>query len=320
MKVSLIVTVLNEAKTISSLLDSIVSQSIQPNEVIFVDAGSIDKTVGIIKNYSKTIKNLTVLVRKGANRSVGRNKAIKKATGDIIAVTDAGCVPDKNWLSEITKPLSVEKNSVVAGYYLPQGDTLFQKCVAPYFCVMPEEIKKNSRKKGFEFLPSSRSLAFLKSVWEKIGGYPVKLNYCEDLVFDQKVKKAGYKIIFNPKAIVYWPQKKTLQAVFRQFYHYAYGDGQVFLSPYQTHTRKILFLFFRYFSAALLLVLCLIFPEFWGLFVFILAGYLLIDIRRKYRYVNNIKALLYLPVLRITADLAVMLGALMGILKMTDQN
>lgn len=320
MKTSLIVTVLNEAKTISSLLDSIVSQSLQPHEVIFVDAGSGDKTVGIIKNYSIIIKNLRVLVKKGTNRSVGRNEAVKRAKGDIIAVTDAGCVLDKNWLSEMTKPLSVEKNSVVAGYYLPQRDTIFQKCVAPYFCVMPEEIKKNSRKKGFEFLPSSRSLAFRKSVWEQVGGYPGKLNYCEDLVFDQKIKKAGYKIIFNPKAIVYWPQKKSFRAVFRQFYHYAYGDGQVFLSPYQTHTRKILFLYFRYFSAALLLVLCLIFPEFWGLFVFISAGYLLIDILLKYHYVNNFKAILYFPVLRIMADSAVMLGALMGILNMADKN
>lgn len=320
MKVSLIVTVLNEAKTISNLLDSIASQSLTPDEVIFVDAGSRDKTAGIIKNYSKKIKKLRVLVKKGANRSVGRNEAVKRAEGDIIAVTDAGCVLDKNWLFKITKPLSVKKNSVVAGYYLPQTDTIFQECVAPYFCVMPQEIKKNFRKKGFDFLPSSRSLAFRKSVWEQAGGYPEKLNYCEDLVFDQKIKKEGFKIVFNSKAIVHWPQKKSLRTVFWQFYHYAYGDGQVFLSPYQTHTRKILFLYFRYFSAALLLVLCLIFPEFWGPFVFLSAGYLLMDILLKYRYVNNIMAFLYFPVLRITADSAVMLGALSGILNSTNEN
>lgn len=320
MKVSLIVTVLNEAKTISNLLDSLVSQSLQPDEVIFVDAGSKDKTVAIIKSCSKKIKNLKVYVKKGANRSVGRNAAIKRTTGDIIAVTDAGCQLDKNWFSEITKPLAAKNVDVVAGYYLPRTETIFQRCVAPYFCVLPEEIKKKYRKKGFEFLPSSRSLAFRKSVWEQAGGYPEKLNYCEDLVFDQKIKKVGFKIVFNPKAIVYWPQKKSLPTVFWQFYHYAYGDGQVFLSPYQTHSRKILFLYLRYFSAALLLVLCLIFPEFWLFLFFLSAGYLLIDILLKYRYVKNIKAFLYFPVLRITADSAVMLGALSGILNSNNEN
>lgn len=319
MKVSLIATVYNEEKSIKKLLESITVQSSKPDEVIFVDAGSKDRTVAIIRSYKERIKNLQVLVRKGVNRSVGRNIAISKARGKIIAVTDAGCYLDKKWLLEITKPIKSKSNGVVAGYYLPNAETIFQKSVAPYFCVMSDNIERESLKKSFEFLPSSRSLAFLKSVWKKVDGYPESLNYCEDLVFDQKIKKAGFNIQFNPEALVYWPQKNSLQAVFRQFYHYAFGDGQVFFSPYQTHTKKILSLYIRFVVAFLLFVLCLLFPEYGKYLVFIFACYLLADVWLKYKYVNHVLALIYLPAIRIVADMAVMMGSLMGILKTSDK-
>ena len=88
MKISFIATVFNEEKAIKKLLNSIFSQTELPDEVILVDGGSTDTTVSVISNYKFVISNkkrklpkLILLVKKG-NRSVGRNAAIKKASGD----------------------------------------------------------------------------------------------------------------------------------------------------------------------------------------------------------------------------------------------
>lgn len=311
MKISLVVTVLNEEKTIEKFLDSIARQSLKPDEVIIVDGGSTDWTVN---KLVRPDLNLRVLIEAGSNRSEGRNRGIQVAKNEIIAVTDCGCILDKDWLLEITKPFKDENVMAVAGYYLPGADTVFQKCVAPYFCVMPREIKERNFQKDYEFLPSSRSFAFRKSVWSKTGGYPQELNYCEDLAFDQKIKKAGYRFFFAPKAIVYWPQRKSLKSVFKQFFNYAVGDGQVFFSSYQTHSKKIALIYLRYFLVLTLFILGFKNILFWQILLLSFIFYILWIVKKNFRHVKNIEALFWLPVLQFTSDFAVMFGSAKGII------
>ena len=117
-KVSIVVTVLNEEKTINELLDVLVGFKV---EIIIVDGGSTDETVERCKKY----KGVKVIVGK-YNRSEGRNIGVTAARGEIVAFTDAGCVPEKDWLIELTKT----KDEVVAGYYCGLPQNIFEKC--PY--------------------------------------------------------------------------------------------------------------------------------------------------------------------------------------------
>jgi len=150
MKVSFIATVFNEEKTIKKFLASLLAQTKQPEEIIIVDGGSVDNTVAEIKNAKG--KKIKIFVSFGANRSQGRNLAIKKAGGEIIVTADGGCELDKKWLEEITKPFKNPTIDVVAGYYQPITKNTFQKCLACYTCVMKDQINPQ------DFLPSSRSI------------------------------------------------------------------------------------------------------------------------------------------------------------------
>ena len=101
--VSVICTVLNEGESIRRLMDSLVSQTCPPDEVIIVDGGSCDNTVGVIQEYAKRLP-LRVVVVPGANISRGRNAAIEAATGDVIASTDAGVWLERSWLASLLAP------------------------------------------------------------------------------------------------------------------------------------------------------------------------------------------------------------------------
>lgn len=230
MKISFISTVLNEEDTIDSFLDSLLEQTKLPHEIVIVDGGSTDKTVEKIqkKIKIKRIKNFKLIKINGANRSVGRNRAIEKSKGEVIAVSDAGCILDKRWLEEITKPFKENKKiSVVGGFYLPFGDNIFQKILGELTSVPIEKVDPK------KFLPSSRSIAFKKKAWKRVNGYPEDLNYCEDLVFVLKLKKANEPFGFNKKAFVWWKQEKNFIRATKQFFNYSMGDGMAgILSPH----------------------------------------------------------------------------------------
>src|SRR5688500_1817570 len=112
LKISLCITVLNETDNVENLIHSILNQTLKPHEIIIVDAGSTDGTLNKLKRF----KAAKVIKASGSTRSEGRNIAIKYARNKIIAVTDAGCILDKNWIKEISKPFRRDLVDVVAGF------------------------------------------------------------------------------------------------------------------------------------------------------------------------------------------------------------
>src|SRR6266571_1428649 len=98
-RISLIVTVLDEAGTIDDLLASIRAQTLAPDEVVIVDGGSTDGTWQRLRDWAERVP-LRLVRAPGASIARGRNLAVEAAMGDIIAVTDAGVRLDPGWLME----------------------------------------------------------------------------------------------------------------------------------------------------------------------------------------------------------------------------
>ena len=226
-QVSIIATVYNEGESIRQLLDSLVAQTRQPDEVVICDGGSNDNTVAIIHEYADRLPNLHVLIAPGANISRGRNLAIKAARGPIIAATDAGVHHVIEWLARLIAPW--EENlanppRAVAGFFLPDYDSVFEIAIAATVLPLTEDIDPA------KFLPSSRSVAFTKTAWAAAGGYPEWLDYCEDLLFDFAINAQEpdqpTAFAWTPDAIAYFRPRGTLRAFWKQYYLYARGDGK----------------------------------------------------------------------------------------------
>ena len=83
-----------------------------------------------------------------------------------------------------------------------------------------DEIKPES------FLPSSRSVAFTKEAWDAAGGYPEWIDYCEDLIFDFRLRDAAGPFAWAPDAVAHFRPRGSLKAFFKQYYRYARGDGK----------------------------------------------------------------------------------------------
>jgi glycosyltransferase involved in cell wall biosynthesis len=306
MKVSLALTVLNEGEHVRRLFDSILKQTRLPDEVVVCDGGSRDNTVAVIQSYADRLP-LKLITVPGANISQGRNAAIKAATGDVIAVTDAGVWLEASWLEELIKPWSKGNKdaALVAGFFHSDPSNTFE--VALGATTLPDVSEIDPAK----FLPSSRSAAFRKSAWEAVGGYPEWLDFSEDVVFDLAIRKRFGAFAFAPKAVAHFRPRPTLGAFAKQYFNYAKGDGRANL-----WTRIHLIRYFTYLVAMPLGLYAAIAVSPWLWLVGALAGlaYIRRPLQRLLRSGKfNLAAVLRVPIIRVTGDVAKMIGYPIGV-------
>ena len=218
--ISLIVTVLNEKENISSWLQSILRQTILPDEIVVVDGGSTDGTWEWLQMEVKDVPLLRIFRHPG-NIPSGRNFAITNAHGNVIAVADAGCAYESNWLQCLTAPLSEGLNQCTTTAFAPsfkESDGLIVRLIASATISANSEFKK-------DWLPSSRSIAFTRYLWQNIGGYPEWIPICEDIVFDLKIEKAGVKVSYIREPLTLWRPRTDIFVYCKQLYKYTKGDG-----------------------------------------------------------------------------------------------
>ncbi|HEX7018033.1 MAG TPA: glycosyltransferase [Patescibacteria group bacterium] len=317
MKTSVIITVLNEAQTMEALLMALSKQTKVPDEVVIVDGGSMDKTFDILKAASKKRQpfSLKVFQKKG-NRSLGRNYAIEQATHEWIAITDAGCIPERQWLEELGAKAEGAKKEVksdqvvIAGYYQAEPKSSFEAAVVPYFLVMPERVNPD------DFLPATRSMMLHRSVWQAVGKFNTSLSDNEDYAFANKIRdletKRHQKIIFfTDKAKVTWLPPTTLHQFAKTIFRFARGDAQ------SGNWRPKVGLIFGRYLVLLIATGWLVANELNGvaivMWLFFLSVYAAWSIAKNIRYSDE--GWYWLPVLQIVSDGAVMSGTLVGICK-----
>ncbi len=326
MKVSVIVTVLNEGESIRAALDSLAAQTRPPDEVVIADGGSRDSTLAIIIEYDKAGRlPLKVIEVPGANIAEGRNAAIRAARGEVIVSTDAGVRCEPEWLEKLIHPLTPNPSPpsetgergegvrgvvAVAGFFRSDPQTVFEMALGA--TTLPEARDVNPQ----TYLPSSRSVAFRKSAWEAVGGYPEWLDYCEDVIFDLKLREKFGPFVFVPEAVVHFRPRPNLRALFRQYHRYARGDGKANLFPRQHAIRYLTYLVV---APLLAYAAITVSPWLWLVGAFAGLAYMRLPLRRLWPKLKALslsdqwKALVYVLVIRVVGDVAKMVGYPAGV-------
>lgn len=313
MRYSVCLTTLNEKRTIHKTIRSLLRQTIKPDEIIVVDAGSEDGTIEVLKKINT--RRLKLFIKKGISRSEGRNFAIKMAKNDVVLLTDAGCVAKKDWAEKILSFFKDKKTLVVAGGYEMKAETSFEKAESIFLGVPKEKIK-------YGFLPSARSMAIKKDVIRKIGGFNPKLSgAAEDTEFCYRLVKNGVKIEVAGKGRVIWDMPNNLGEFFKKIYSYSQGDVKtgIWFHPskgFMSHNIKALFVFLRYFLVFLffsfyLLTLHLAFLYLGLSLLLLYIFYVLLKIKMK---TKNFEVFLWGFIMQFVCDFAVILGFVSGFL------
>lgn len=205
LKASFVIAVYNGAAYLAETLDACLRQNVKKVEVIVVNDGSKDSTKDVIDFYAKQDKRVKpVHLGENVGRSLARNEGIRRATSDIILISDGDDIPN---LNRAKKTLSFFEDN-------PSVDILYGG-----FWVMDElgNVQGEVEAKQFDydrmvkhpqlfFEIGHSSMAFRKRVFDKIlytdGEY--SRNAIDDWKLQIDAHKAGFKYGFIKSPLYYY--------------------------------------------------------------------------------------------------------------------
>lgn len=181
-------------------------------EVIIVDNASSDKTVPLIRQNFPFVKVFPQEKNLGFAKAV--NLGIKKAKGDYLLIANNDVVFDKNYLICLLKFLQENPAVGIVGgkvyYKNPKDKIAFAGARFNFYTGLLRPSKSPNKTCETDWVTGCNMLV-KREVLAKIGSFDEKFFfYFEDLDLCLRAKRAGYKIIFYPKAILWHGEGESI--------------------------------------------------------------------------------------------------------------
>ncbi|MFH0933487.1 MAG: glycosyltransferase, partial [Nitrospirota bacterium] len=216
-QISIIIPTYNSAQVLRKCLESLGSQTISSEgyEVIVVDDGSTDGTRDIVAKYPAQY-----IYQQNRGPAATRNYGVSQAQGEIILFTDADCEPQPNWIEEMIEPMNDNQVVGVKGTYKTRQKELVARLV------QIEYEHKYERMKKFKYIDfiDTYSAGYRKDIFLKYGGFDERYPKAsvEDQEFSFRLSRDGYKMVFNPEAVVYHKHSASLIDYLKKKYKIAF--------------------------------------------------------------------------------------------------
>lgn len=194
-------------------MDSLETQDYKEKEIIVVNDASNDGTVEFLKNYKNRTPLQMKVITNERNLGVAgsRNAGIEHATGEIIAFTDADCIVNHGWVSELVKGYGTDDVVAVGGSITDGHATnIWELSDKGHDYVASEE--------GYVNYIQGCNMSFRSNVLKKyMFNDEIKYGYEEALLCDYLIGD-GHKIYYRPQAVVHHKRRTALSALLKQKY------------------------------------------------------------------------------------------------------
>ena len=214
---SIVIPAYNAGRTLSDTLAALRDQSIPPEdyEVIVVDDGSTDETPSVARH-----SGAKCITQPNRGPAAARNSGVRVARGEFILFTDADCVPEREWIRQMTLPFQNQRTAGVKGAYRTR-----QTEPAARFAQAEFEDRYDLLEKFPAIdMVDTYSAAFRRDVLVGMGlfdeSFPVASN--EDTELSYRLCAMGYRLVFNRKAVVYHRHPDTFSKYLRLKFKRAY--------------------------------------------------------------------------------------------------
>jgi GT2 family glycosyltransferase len=214
--VSVIVAVYNAQDTIRDCVESLLALDYPPAqwELIVVDNASRDATPTVLEAYRT---RCTVLHERVRGPAAARNTGLRQATGDVVAFTDSDCVVDPQWLRHLVSPLQDPTVGIAGGRILAH-----RPCSR--IAAFGERVHDHRRAIEDVIPPYAITMnwASPRADLDKLGGFNARLLRCSDVDLAFRVVQAGYRLVYEPNAVIYHRNRSTVRTLAWEGYRHGY--------------------------------------------------------------------------------------------------
>lgn len=244
--VSIIIPCLNEEHFIGACLDSIEANDYPKErlEVIVVDGMSGDDTRAIVEQYSARSSYIKRLDNPYKIVPTALNIGIKNARGELIMRMDAHSVYSPTYIFDCVRLMESSDVQNAGGRVIaiPNGDGFWAipivRVTSSGFGVGGGAFRTGTKPGFVDTVPFG---IFRKSLFTKIGYFDERLVRNQDNEFNARIRKNGYRIIFDPEIKIYYKNQATLKGLVRQaFYTGMWNVYTLSLHPYTFQRRRFI--------------------------------------------------------------------------------
>jgi GT2 family glycosyltransferase len=205
--VSVIVPVFNHVQMFKHTLDALTKQDYAgPIEIIVVDNGAGPELGILLSRYP----NVLLVEEKQAGAYTARNRGIRTASANVLAFTDADCVPNIDWLRHAVETLARDKTiGFVGGRIDMTSSPDTQAAIYDFATAFPQRFTI-----GWLKYSVTANLLTTRGVIDAVGVFDPKFKSGGDREWCERVARAGYRTIYDDNAVVFHPARATTQEIY----------------------------------------------------------------------------------------------------------
>ena len=236
--ISILICTYNRGNLIESTLRALINQQTkQPYEIIIVNGGGKNNCQQILEKWKTKFPNLKIFITKNINLSASRNIGLRECTGNLILQTDDDARPFPNWIERIVEAHKLYPDvGVIGGDVIDAGGTSYLSQIAD-MATFPHHYNTCEVRS----VPGVNS-SYKKEVIDQVGKYDEMLFRGEDVDYNWRAIKNGWKVIYIPEIKVYHVHRPNWIGLLKQ--HYMYGRAHFLVRSkwpemYSTYPKNI---------------------------------------------------------------------------------
>lgn len=218
MKVSVFICTYNRGNLIDGTLNAIINRQTKlPDEIVVVNGGGINDCHATIEKWQRQFPALREIKTKNVNLATSRNVGLPQCIGDIIIQTDDDAEPFPDWIERLIEEHEKHPEAGVIGGNVidASGDSLLFKIA---------DATTFTHFNGSEYIETRTvpgvNSSYKREVIQKVGEYDTTMFRGEDVDYNWRCIKAGYKVLAFPDIKVFHHHRATWKGLYNQQYMY----------------------------------------------------------------------------------------------------
>lgn len=211
--VSVVIPVYNDADPLRTCLEALDEQTYPSErvEVIVVDNASDEEIAAVVEPFSRT--HLLYEAQQGSYAA--RNRGIQESGGEIIAFTDADCIPGETWIERGVRRLTEDSSCDVVGGRIDFCFETSKRPTPPELFDAAHYLNQKRYVRQKQFAATANAFAW-KRLFKNVGPFDETLRSGGDTEWGQRAHRHGYKICYADGARVQHPARSSYRRLRRK--------------------------------------------------------------------------------------------------------